>query len=196
MGFTSFKGNQFWDRTLLFISDPNRRPFARYIERVPFGVVLGFTFIQLLCWAIIFGVTSSKTPAAISFPVFILLLVPLRWWLIPRIPCFKKEWLHWLDADSALDFKEDEGDNDNEVEVDLEVDDRREGDTVATTNEGENEDGESETGEGSDGEGGSDEGETAACSCEVETDVDGDIVTDDNNDIVIIIPGDNYEYKE
>lgn len=108
MGFASFKSNQFYDRILLFITDPNRRPYAHYLQAVPLAGVLGFTFIQFLCWAIIFGVTSSRTPAAVSFPMFILLLVPLRLWLIPRICFFQRKWLEYLDADSVVDHITDE----------------------------------------------------------------------------------------
>lgn len=41
-----------------------------------------FTLVQVVCFAVIYGVTW--TPAAIVFPIFILLLVPLRRFLLPR----------------------------------------------------------------------------------------------------------------
>jgi hypothetical protein len=44
--------------------------------------VLAFTVVQVLVLAAIFGVTVS--PAAIAFPVLIVALVPLRFWLLPR----------------------------------------------------------------------------------------------------------------
>ncbi|KAL6064778.1 Anion transporter [Balamuthia mandrillaris] len=93
MGFASFYGNQFAERLMLLITDPRRRPGYPYLFGVPFGVTVLFTGIQLLLWAIIFAVTSSRTPAAVVFPLFILLLVPLRVFLFPRISLMK----HYLD---------------------------------------------------------------------------------------------------
>lgn len=132
MGFASFKNNQFYERTLLFITDPSRRPYAHYLQAVPLGGVLCFTFIQLICWAIIFGITSSRTPAAVAFPMFILLLVPLRLWLIPRVPYFKRQWLDSLDAASVVSHLRDDestpGDDAGEEENEEEDDDDEEKD--------------------------------------------------------------------
>lgn len=95
MGFATFEGNQFSDRFKLFFTDKNLMPPYRYLKKIPFLVITKFTLIQLIALGIIYGITWS--PAAISFPVFILLLVPLRSVLLPKI--FSEEELELLDSE-------------------------------------------------------------------------------------------------
>merc|ERR1712079_339369 len=56
--------------------------------------VAGFTLLQFVMWVLIFAIT--KTPAAISFPVFIAALVVIRWALLPRL--FSKQAIDILDG--------------------------------------------------------------------------------------------------
>lgn len=95
MGFATFEGNQFSDRVKLFFTDKSLVPPYRYLKKIPFRTIAKFTGIQLLALGLIYGITWS--PAAISFPVFILLLVPLRNVVLPRV--FTKEQLELLDSD-------------------------------------------------------------------------------------------------
>jgi len=91
MGFASFRNNQFFDRILLLVADPVKREKVvkePYLYSVPLKVVVAFTLLQLLFLGGVVGITVSDTPAAIAFPVFITLAVPIRKWLLPRIPGF------------------------------------------------------------------------------------------------------------
>jgi len=84
MGIASFHGNQLFARFTLFFTDPKLRTEAvsdDYID-IPFKEIAKFTLIQLFFLAVIFVVT--KTPAALSFPVGIVLLVPVRRYLLPK----------------------------------------------------------------------------------------------------------------
>jgi hypothetical protein len=60
-----------------------------------------FVAIQLVAFGATFVVTQSI--AAIGFPVIILLLVPLRTYVIPRLP-FTQEELSILDGPTASPF--------------------------------------------------------------------------------------------
>ena len=83
MGIASFHGNQLFARFTLFFTDPKLRTEAvsdDYID-IPFKEIAKFTLIQLFFLAVIFVVT--KTPAALSFPVGIVLLVPVRRCFLP-----------------------------------------------------------------------------------------------------------------
>jgi hypothetical protein len=91
MGFASFRNNQFFDRILLLVADPVKREKVvkePYLYSVPLKVIVAFTLLQLLFLGGVVGITVSDTPAAIAFPVFITLAVPIRKWLLPRIPGF------------------------------------------------------------------------------------------------------------
>lgn len=83
MGFESFRGNQFFERMLLFITDPTLRPPTPYVLGSTFRAIAGFTLLQLLCWAIVYGITWGPY-VAMTFPIFILALVPLRRYVLPK----------------------------------------------------------------------------------------------------------------
>jgi len=101
MGMGSFKGNSFYNRLWLPVTDPKRRSSVCYSDLEPLLAtssgckeVAGFTFLQFVMWVLIFFIT--KTPAAISFPVFIAALVIIRWALLPRL--FSKQAIDILDG--------------------------------------------------------------------------------------------------
>lgn len=72
---------------------------------MPFSVTAMFTLVQLFCLGTVYGIT--RTPkAAMAFPIFILLLVPLRFLILPYF--FSAEHLKLLDGD-------DDGTPHNEV---------------------------------------------------------------------------------
>jgi hypothetical protein len=83
----------FQDKSLTPPSEPLRtikRKFA----------VWGFVAIELLGFGATFAIT--QTIAAVGFPVFILILIPVRAWLLPK--WFTEQELSVLDAPTASDF--------------------------------------------------------------------------------------------
>ncbi|KAK5086466.1 hypothetical protein LTS08_004226 [Lithohypha guttulata] len=83
----------FKDKELTSPTDPLKK-----IERQK--MVWVFVAIELLGFAATFAIT--QTIAAIGFPVFIIALIPIRTWVMPRY--FKDEELRALDAPTAGEF--------------------------------------------------------------------------------------------
>lgn len=98
MGLVSVRGNQFFERLMLFPTDSALYPRTHYISRVPIGVIHAYTGIQLACLSLLWVIKSSAI--AILFPLFILVLVPIRQWLGRRI---EPEHLAALDAEETRD---------------------------------------------------------------------------------------------
>ena len=134
MGIESFWGNQFMERLLIlcFVTDKKHRVTAApytwpYIRHVRWKAWISFTLIQLCFLGLIFGITL--TPAAICFPVFIVLLVPTRMFLLPKF--FSRSDIMALDSDGASDAREVDGSQEqlenepidkNEYVVEIELD--------------------------------------------------------------------------
>ncbi|XP_052448165.1 electrogenic sodium bicarbonate cotransporter 1 isoform X3 [Carassius gibelio] len=76
MGVASLNGVQFMDRLKLLLMPAKHQPDLIYLRHVPLRKVHLFTFIQLLCLALLWVLKS--TVAAIVFPVMILALVAVR----------------------------------------------------------------------------------------------------------------------
>ncbi|XP_060197635.1 probable boron transporter 2 isoform X2 [Lycium barbarum] len=101
MAIESLPGNQFWERILLLFTAPSRRYkvieecHAVFIETVPFKTVAFFTIFQSIYLLICFGITWVPI-AGVLFPLMIMLLVPVRQYLLPRF--FKGAHLQELDA--------------------------------------------------------------------------------------------------
>ena len=76
MGFASLGGNQFYDRLMLWITDPKLYPNTHYLKVVPIKAVHKFTLIQLACFVILWVLKTSKI--GILFPLMIAALVPIR----------------------------------------------------------------------------------------------------------------------
>ncbi|XP_060707502.1 electrogenic sodium bicarbonate cotransporter 1-like isoform X3 [Hemiscyllium ocellatum] len=76
MGVASLKGVQFMDRLKLLLMPPKHQPDFIYLRHVPLRRVHLFTFIQVICLAMLWILKS--TVAAIIFPVMILALVAVR----------------------------------------------------------------------------------------------------------------------
>ena len=93
MGLVSMRGNQFLERLALFPMQRSLYPQTHYIRRVPNGVMHLYTTLQFVCLAVLWIVKSSTI--AIVFPLFIAVLVPIRY-LANRF--FKQEHLAVLDA--------------------------------------------------------------------------------------------------
>ena len=79
MGVVSMKGNQFFERLSLWATDPALYPKQHYVRRVPSKTMHLFTLIQLICLAVLWVVKTSSW--GILFPLFIGLLVPIRFML-------------------------------------------------------------------------------------------------------------------
>jgi len=76
MGVVSMAGNQFFERLKLWAMDSSLYPTTHYIRRVPTWTIHKFTLLQLVC-LIILGIVEV-TPLGILFPLFLVLLVPVR----------------------------------------------------------------------------------------------------------------------
>ncbi|XP_068166155.1 solute carrier family 4 member 4a isoform X4 [Antennarius striatus] len=76
MGVASLNGVQFMDRIKLLLMPAKHQPDLIYLRHVPLRKVHLFTFIQVLCLAMLWILKS--TVAAIVFPVMILALVAVR----------------------------------------------------------------------------------------------------------------------
>jgi hypothetical protein len=105
MGVASMKNNQFFDRLRLWIVDPAHYPDLPYVQRVPLKYVHAFTVIQLVCLGVLWVV--KKSAIGILLPLFIALLVPLRYALGRIIP---QEHIKCLDShESPEELEERQG---------------------------------------------------------------------------------------
>ncbi|KAK9136621.1 hypothetical protein Sjap_007215 [Stephania japonica] len=101
MAIESLPGNQFWERLLLLFTAPSRRYkvledyHATFVETVPFKTIAVFTIFQTTYLLVCFGITWIPI-AGVLFPLLIMLLVPLRQYLLPKF--FKGAHLQDLDA--------------------------------------------------------------------------------------------------
>merc|ERR1712224_662258 len=102
MGIASFPGNQFAERVVLLITEPDLRESVHgYLEKVPWPSIRTFTLIQFVFCALIFGVTL--TPAAMLFPLLIASLVVMRKYVFPKY--YDKAYILALDSDEMPDMK-------------------------------------------------------------------------------------------
>lgn len=101
MGVVSLGGNQFIERLSLWLMDSNMYPSTHYIRRIPVKVVHIFTLVQFLCLLVLcyLNVVDNEK-IRILFPVFIALLVPVRF-ALNRF--FSPQHLSYLDADEDPD---------------------------------------------------------------------------------------------
>ncbi|MEP7366597.1 MAG: sodium bicarbonate transporter family protein [Acidobacteriota bacterium] len=76
MGVSSLRGNQFFERLLLWFVDPERYPADHYLRGIPRGIVHGYTAIQAALLALLWFVKTSAL--GILFPLIVALLVPIR----------------------------------------------------------------------------------------------------------------------
>lgn len=115
MGVTSLFGIQLFDRILLLLKPPKYHPEEPYVTRVKTWRMHLFTFTQIVFLVVLWVVKS--TPASLALPFVLILTVPLRRFLLPRI--FRDIELKCLDADDAVvTFDEAEGtDVYNEVQM-------------------------------------------------------------------------------
>lgn len=84
MGLVALPAQQFWQRILLFFMQPSRHPQTPYTRFIPLKRIHIFTLIQLAFFVVLYIVKAIKV-IAIAFPFFILLCIPARLYLLPRI---------------------------------------------------------------------------------------------------------------
>jgi hypothetical protein len=102
MGISSLRGNQFFERALLWLVDPNRYPSTHYLRTIPVRVIHKFTAIQALLLGLLWVVKTSSL--GVLFPLIVALLVPIRLWL-SRF--FSEQHLASLDAEEEPDQEHD-----------------------------------------------------------------------------------------
>lgn len=76
MGFNTLAGNQFWERFLLWFTDPRLYPATHAVRLVARGKLHRFTLVQVLGLGALWMLKASRV--GILFPVLIAALVPLR----------------------------------------------------------------------------------------------------------------------
>jgi len=115
MAIEGLPGNQFYKRLMLFFTDSSRlhkltdvKDHDSFLDHVPMQVIFKFSAFQLAGLLVCYGITWAGI-AGISFPLFIMLLVPAREYIMPRF--FTHQDLHHLDP---LDLAhQDNTDRDN-----------------------------------------------------------------------------------
>ncbi|XP_030630473.1 anion exchange protein 2a [Chanos chanos] len=106
MGVMSLNGIQLTERMMLLLMPPKYHPDHTYVRKVRTLRMHLFTGIQMICLAVLWAVMS--TVASLAFPFVLILTVPVRMFLLPRI--FTRREMQCLDADDAEPmFDEREG---------------------------------------------------------------------------------------
>ncbi|XP_051743480.1 solute carrier family 4 member 1a (Diego blood group) isoform X1 [Ctenopharyngodon idella] len=106
MGITSLSGIQLWDRMLLLIMPKKHHPPVPYVTRVPTMRMHLYTFIQVVCLAILWAVKSSTF--SLALPFVLILTIPLRVFITGHV--FTVMEMKCLDADDANMTFDDEDD--------------------------------------------------------------------------------------
>ncbi|NWU36813.1 B3AT protein, partial [Hylia prasina] len=83
MGVTSLFGIQLFDRILLLLKPPKYHPDEPYVTRVKTWRMHLFTFTQIIFLVVLWVVKS--TSASLALPFILILTVPLRRFLLPKI---------------------------------------------------------------------------------------------------------------
>ncbi|XP_063075317.1 anion exchange protein 2a isoform X2 [Engraulis encrasicolus] len=106
MGVMSLNGIQLTERMLLLLMPPKYHPDHTYVRKVKTLRMHLFTGVQMVCLILLWAVMS--TAASLAFPFVLILTVPVKMFLLPRI--FTPREMQCLDADDAEPtFDEKEG---------------------------------------------------------------------------------------
>lgn len=95
MGLVALPAQEFWQRILLVFQQPSKHPSTPYTDHLEIKRIHFYTLIQLVFFVLLYTVKSVKT-IAIAFPLMILLCIPARIYLLPKI--FTKDELILLDG--------------------------------------------------------------------------------------------------
>ncbi|KAJ7505570.1 HCO3 transporter family-domain-containing protein [Mycena galericulata] len=101
MGIDALNGNGITRKILYFLRDKNLTPVDEPLRKVRKTRILLFVGVQLVGFGATFAIT--QTVAAIGFPIIIMLLIPLRVLVVPRLS-FTPEELAILDGPTASPF--------------------------------------------------------------------------------------------
>ncbi|CUA68396.1 Putative transporter C543,05c [Schizosaccharomyces pombe 972h-] [Rhizoctonia solani] len=101
MGTDALRTSGVTEKLLYLIRDPVLVPRREPLRQVRRSRVALFVAIELLGFGATMAIT--QTIAAIGFPIVIMLLVPIRTWVVPRLP-FMPEELKVLDGPTASPF--------------------------------------------------------------------------------------------
>ncbi|XP_075922271.1 band 3 anion transport protein-like isoform X3 [Petromyzon marinus] len=113
MGVTSVNGIQMYDRLLLAFMPAKHHPDSAYASKVKTWRMNMYTAIQFVCLALLWVVMS--TAASLAFPFVLILTVPLRHFLLPRI--FTAHELRCLDSADAEPHVDEDDWQDEYAEV-------------------------------------------------------------------------------
>nr|CAD61187.1 anion exchanger 3 [Leucoraja erinacea] len=114
MGVTSLTGIQIYERLLLMFVPSKLHPDHVYVTKVRTWKMNMFTCIQLFCITILWIIKS--TIISLAFPFFLILTVPTRRYLLPKI--FHERELMALDSDEIHpNFDEDGHDEYSEMHM-------------------------------------------------------------------------------
>uniref|UniRef100_A0A7N8XY21 Anion exchange protein n=1 Tax=Mastacembelus armatus TaxID=205130 RepID=A0A7N8XY21_9TELE len=83
MGVMSLNGIQLTERMMLLLMPPKYHPDHTYVRKVRTLRMHLFTCIQLVCLAVLWAVMSTQ--ASLAFPFVLILTVPVKMFLLPRI---------------------------------------------------------------------------------------------------------------
>nr|XP_029138509.1 anion exchange protein 2-like [Labrus bergylta] len=97
MGVMSLNGIQLTDRLILLLMPPKYHPDQSYVRKVRTLRMHLFTIVQLICLSVLWVVMA--TAAALAFPFMLLLTIPVRMLVLPRIFSWRE--IQSLDADDA-----------------------------------------------------------------------------------------------
>jgi len=101
MGIQALEGNGITTKIVFLARDKAFTPASEPLKRIQRQVTIwAFVAIQLIGFGVTFAIT--QTIAAVGFPIFILLLIPVRSCLLPK--WFTQEDLSLLDAPTASPF--------------------------------------------------------------------------------------------
>ncbi len=101
MGVQALEGNGITAKMLFLARDKTLTPGAEPLKRIQRRLAIwAFVAIQLIGFGATFAIT--QTIAAVGFPIIILLLVPVRTYVLPK--WFTEEELSLLDAPTASPF--------------------------------------------------------------------------------------------
>ncbi|XP_060940440.1 anion exchange protein 2a [Limanda limanda] len=95
MGVMSLNGIQLTERLILLLMPSKYHPDQSYVRKVRTLRMHMFTIVQLTCLSLLWVVMA--TAAALAFPFVLLLTIPVRMLLLPRL--FTRRELQSLDAD-------------------------------------------------------------------------------------------------
>jgi hypothetical protein len=113
MGVQALQGNGITSKIVFLLRDKNLTSGGDPLKRIRRrGAIWAFVGLELIGFGATFAIT--QTIAAIGFPVFILLLIPARTWILPRY--FTEQELRILDGPTASPFTmESVGGNHGEI---------------------------------------------------------------------------------